>query len=472
MKQNPSHLYKSLALLLVLAMLISSMLACSLTEEDPPTLAPRQPMSTTTNQPTLGAPGPVTIQAPPVLPELPGGVEEDVPVNNSVTNWMLYIDNNRMMNTVLAMENFQNRHSLGLPTPNQGIHAAALYLKGRFEEIKAANPDKQIVVYTQALSINYGGISATNDNIFMVLPGLDASAGVIVVGAHYDTINSSSVTSADLYQPGANDNGSGVSVVLELARIMAQGYHRATIIFVLFAAEEFEQRFGSTGFVKYLKDNNLDIKAALTMDMVGSPTGPNGERYDNQMRVFSEPPAESGSRELARLMELVSRAYMQGELNVTVEETTDRSGRWGDHMSFNAEGISAIRMIEYRDDPSRQHNARDRADDVDAAYMGRITKLALATLLVLADGPNPPQDYRLDTSTWHLEWTPVPGATAYAVALRFPGSSVYNQIFTTSESSFTWESMSLYETVAVAGIDANGQLGRFVEWRIPPIPTQ
>ncbi len=472
MNQNPSTFYKVSAVLLVLAMLISSSLACSLTEEDPPTLAPRQPMSTTTNQPTLGAPGPVTIQAPPVLPELPADVNEEVPVNNSVANWLLYVDNNRMMNTIYAMENFQNRHSLGLPLPNQGIHAAALYLKGRFDEIKATNPDKQIDVYTQPLSINYGGLSATNDNIFMVLPGLDASAGVIVVGAHYDTINNSSVTSADLYQPGANDNGSGVSVVLELARIMAQGYHRATVIFVLFAGEEFEPRFGSTAFVKYLKDNSLDIKAALTMDMVGSATGPNGERYDNQMRVFSEPPAESSSRELARLMELVSRAYMQGEMNVTVEATTDRSGRWGDHMSFNLEGISAIRMIEYRDDPSRQHNARDRADDVDPAYLGRITKLALATMLVLTDGPNPPQDYRIDTSTWRLEWTPVPGATAYAVALRFPGSSVYNQIFTTPESGFTWAQMSLYETVGVAAIDANGQLGRFVEWRIPPVPTQ
>ncbi|MBI5928746.1 MAG: M20/M25/M40 family metallo-hydrolase [Chloroflexi bacterium] len=472
MKKNPSHLYKTLAPVLVLVMLIGSTLACSLTEEDPPTLAPRQPMSTTTSQPPLVPVGPVTIQAPPVLPELPPEVQEEVPTNNSVTNWLLYVDNNRMMNTVLAMENFQNRHNLGVPAPDKGIFAAELYLKARFDEIKDGNPDKQIAVYTQPLSISYGGLSSNPDNIFMVLPGLDASAGVLVVGAHYDTINNASVTSSDLLQPGADDNGSGVSIVLELARVMAQGYHRATIIFVLFAGEEFEQRFGSTNFVGYLKGNNLDIKGVLTLDMVGSPTGPNGERYDNQMRVFSAPPADSGSRELARLMELVSRAYMQGEMNVTVEELLDRSGRWGDHMSFSNEGISAIRMIEYRDDPTRTHNAMDRSDDVDPAYLGRMTKLALATLLVLADGPNPPQDYRIDTGTWHLEWTPVPGATAYAVALRFPGSSVYNQIFTTPESGFTWPQMSLYETVGVAAIDENGQLGRFVEWRIPPVPTQ
>lgn len=458
--------------LLVLVMLVSSVLACSLTEEDPPTLAPRQPMSTTTIQPTLGAVSPVTVQAPPVLPELPPQVQEDVPTNNSVTNWLLYVDNNRMMNTVLAMENFQNRHNLGVPAPDKGIFAAELYLKARFDEIKDGNPDKQIAVYTQPLSISYGGLSANPDNIFMVLPGTDASAGVLVIGAHYDTINNGSPTSAELAQPGADDNGSGVSIVLELARVMAQGYHRATIIFVLFAGEEYEQRFGATSFVDYLVGNKLDIKGVLILDIVGSATGPNGERYDNQMRVFSAPPVDSGSRELARLMELTSRAYMQGEMNVTVEETVDRPGRWGDQMSFSDKGLSAIRMIEYRDDATHTHNAMDRSDRVDPAYLGRMTKLALATLLVVADGPNPPQDYRIDTETWHLEWTPVAGATAYAVALRFPGSSVYNQIFTTPENGFTWEQMSLYEAVGVAAIDENGQLGRFVEWRIPPVPTQ
>ena len=40
------------------------------------------------------------------------------------------------------------------------------------------------------------------------------------------------------YQPGANDNGSGVAAVMELARILAQKPHRATIVFVLFSGEE------------------------------------------------------------------------------------------------------------------------------------------------------------------------------------------------------------------------------------------
>jgi hypothetical protein len=476
MNKQPLRPNKFLYVLLVLAMLMSSALACTLSEEDPPTLAPRQPMLTTTPEEPLGPSNPVTIQPPPVLPQLPPDLQQEVPTNNTVANWLLFVDNNRMKNTVIRLEQFQNRHSLGAPAPDRGIHAAGLYLKQEFETIKAdavaTDPQRQIQVWTQPISISYAGASVSNDNVFMMLAGTDSSAGVIVVGAHYDTISNAAPMSDQPYQPGANDNGSGVAVVLELARIMSQSYHRATIFFVLFAAEEYEPRFGSTGFRDYLQTNQLDIRAVLTLDMVGSATGPNGERYDNQMRVFSAPPVDSGSRQIARLMELVSRAYVSGEMNVTVEDILDRPGRWGDHEVFSNATIPAIRMIEYRDDINRQHNAMDTSDRVDANYMGRITKLALATMLVLADGPNPPEDYRFDTSNWQLQWTPVPGAVAYAVVFRFAGSNVYNQVSTTSESQITWDQMRLYESVAVAGIDANGQLGPFNEWRIPTVPTE
>lgn len=378
--------------------------------------------------------------------------------------WWRSIDAHRMMETVWMLENFQNRHSLGTPAPDTGIHAAADYLKGRFEAIRNANPDHSITVDTQALAVSYGSIRSNPVNVFMVMPGLDPTAAAIVVGAHYDTINNGAPTDTESFQPGANDNGSGVAMVLELAQAMAQNRHRATVIFVLFAGEEFEPRFGSTQFVEYLHSTNTPIQAVLTMDMVGSPTGPNGERYDNQMRVFSESPAESASRQLARLMQLVAQVYMQGEMVVTVGETIDRPGRWGDHMSFK--GYPAIRMIEYHEDGTRQHNAMDRSDDVDAAYMGRMAKLALGTLLILADGLQPPPDCHMEVSHGQLTWTAVPGATGYIIAARLAGASVYEQIRTTPDSQFTWTGIEAYESIGIASLDANGQIGPFAEWRI------
>ena len=66
-------------------------------------------------------------------------------------------------------------------------------------------------------------------NVVVVFQGTDIGAGVIVVGAHYDSI-STDFTNGQAYAPGANDNGSGVAALLEVARILAPQPHRATVV--------------------------------------------------------------------------------------------------------------------------------------------------------------------------------------------------------------------------------------------------
>src|SRR5260221_579562 len=127
--------------------------------------------------------------------------------------------------------------------------------------------------------------------------------------------------------------------MLEFARILAPHKHRATLIFVAFAAEE-SGRQGSLAFVQnYLQaqDPPIDVRGMINLDIVGSEVGPNGVVDRRTVRLFSAPPNESVSRQLARRIALIANTYLF-DVNVVLQSAEERAGRWGDHQSFSAAG--------------------------------------------------------------------------------------------------------------------------------------
>lgn len=457
-------------------MLGSAILACSFTSDTPPTMAPvPSPQSTITPesvlQPQSTVLGPQnTIQAP-VVP--PAGPTQDASNNVSSTTAIIseisQIDPGRMMNVINQMINFNNRNLYSQYSPTQGVYAAKDWLLAQFAEIEAnAHPDIRIDYYADPFPVSNGNNQISGHNVVMVMTGTDGSAGVVLVGAHYDTIHIN--TGTDNFQPGANDNASGVAAVLEIARHLSQKPRRATIIFALFSGEEYG-RLGSIAYVEeVLLGQNIDVKAVVNLDTIGSPTGIRGERFDNQMRVFSASPNESTSRQLARLAEIVTRIYIS-DMVVNVQDRIDRPGRYGDQESFSNVGYPAIRLIEQMDDPARQHNSLDTIDDIEADYLRRTTQVALATMLVLVDGPNPPADFYIDIANQRLEWAPNPAAASYVVALRQPGSLTFNRTIPTTDPFLVWPELGSYESVAIAAVDAEGRLGMFSpEYYIAPSP--
>jgi len=116
---------------------------------------------------------------------------------------------------------------------------------------------------------------ATSSNVAAILPGSDAAAGAIVVGAHYDHLGLGASGSLDpkpegRLHPGADDNASGVAAVMELARRLSR--QRATparsIVFAAFGAEELGT-LGSTYFARNPPPPEGRIVAMLNLDMVG-----------------------------------------------------------------------------------------------------------------------------------------------------------------------------------------------------------
>jgi hypothetical protein len=439
--------------------------ACNLTSEPPATLAPRVPQSTLTPQ---GAIGPqATVQAPPITDQqLPSGVQSSLPSNPSVSQQLQQVSSTRLMNDVQTLVGFENRHFLSEPAPDRGKFAARNWLINQLTAIQNSNPQTRLDVYSQSFEFQYAGETRTGENVIMVMNGTDGEAGALVIGAHYDTISSVSTTLADNFQPGANDNASGVAAVLEIARIVAQQPRRASIIFVFFDAEE-PGRYGSVAFAQdYILQLRIPVRGALTMDIVGNSVAPDGTRLDNQMRVYSATPNISASRHLARLAELVARVYMP-DMRVNVMDALDRSGRWGDHQSFSDLGYPAIRLIEQQDNAILAHSPQDSLDKIDPNYLTRTTQVALGTLLVMADGPSAPTLRQINSDSWRLEWTPTRDAVSYVVALRSPNALSYDLEMTVQGgTSMTWEFFSRYEAVAVAAVDANGQLGPFSKEQI------
>jgi hypothetical protein len=370
--------------------------------------------------------------------------------------------------TVSTLVDMHTRHVLSKPTTaSKGIAGARDWLVEQFTEIRASNPQRPIDVWTQDVRYTWNNRHIDSENIVTVFTGTDIGAGVVLLGAHYDSITTD-FTNGQAFAPGANDNGSGIAAMLEIARVLAPQAHRATIMFVAFTGEE-TGRQGSLAFVKsYLQAQNppVELRAMINLDIIGSEMGPNGDIDRRTMRIFSAEPNDSLSRQLARQLALIIKTYLD-DVDPIIQSAEERSGRWGDHQSFRAAGYPAVRFIQGLEDLSRQHTPRDTLDNVQPGYLMRTTRAALISVATLADGPRPPTDLVLrpkpEDPTMHtLIWTPVQGVAKYLVTLRQAPSLYYDQIFTVKASAapeLAWTGFNRFATVAIASIDDAGQMG-------------
>lgn len=123
-------------------------------------------------------------------------------------------------------------------------------------------------------------------NIIATLKGSKDPNRTYVVSGHYDSRVTSIANFID-DAPGADDDGSGVAISMELARIMATHRPAATIIFAVVAGEE-QGLFGSANLANQLKDDGVDVQGMLDNDIVGSPVADDGTQNPFDIRMFAE----------------------------------------------------------------------------------------------------------------------------------------------------------------------------------------
>jgi hypothetical protein len=335
----------------------------------------------------------------------------------------------------------------------RGVFAARAWIADQFREIAKASQGRMTVAYDTHVHAADGKRVSRDVEISSVvatLKGDEPGGRTYVMSSHYDSRNSDN---ADITQdaPGADDNGSGTSAVIEAARVMAALPTHATVIFATYDSEE-QGLLGSAHHAAALKAAGVDVEGDLNNDIIGASVGDQGEKNPGTVRIFSEAltagadPArvnlignenDSPSRELARYAQEIGDRYQpdfRGELVFRV----DRFLRGGDHSSFNAQGFPAIRFVEPVETFAHQHqNVRtengvrygDLQEFMDFDYLARVTRYNVAVLASLAMGPGCPDSAKVLTKVLEnktqLTWMPVTGAVSYEVVRRKTTDAVW-----------------------------------------------
>jgi len=294
------------------------------------------------------------------------------------------VDIHRLHETVAKLSSMHDRN-----TNNLGVEDAASWVLGEFQKI----PNLKAEVFRYHVEAG-PRVPVAKDvpEVIAVLPG--ETERRVIIGGHMDTIN---MLEKDWHgvAPGANDDASGVSLTLELARLMSTRKWKQTLVFVAFSGEE-QGLFGSAALAKRAKAEGWQIDAMLNNDIVGGSSDLHGH-HDSRVRVFSEEARTHNSRELARYMAWLAdpTGTRRDGGGVELVLRPDRFGRGGDHTSFNEEGYNAIRFVDSVEEYSRQHTPNDVIDAMDFAHLTSVARFNLRLAESLAQAGAPPTRVRV-----------------------------------------------------------------------------
>jgi len=213
-------------------------------------------------------------------------------------------------------------------------------------------------------------------NIEVEVKGAARAQEIIVVGAHYDSV---------MGAPGANDNGSGVAAVLELARLWRSAQPARTLRFVLFVNEEppffKSDEMGSRHYARRAKVRGENIVAMFSLETIGHYSDESGsQRYPFPLGFFypstanfiafvsnfaSRPLLHEAIASFRRHAEFPSEGVAAPALIPGVD--------WSDHWSFWREGYPALMVTDtapYR--YPHYHAETDTPDKVDYERLARV----------------------------------------------------------------------------------------------------
>ena len=377
-------------------------------------------------------------------------------IDTEIASMVGEISADSIRNYISEMVSFGTRHSLSdTSDANKGIGAARRYVAEKLKQFALHNKaDMRVELDPFSVSPNPRTprvpYPVTMKNVLGTLRGNDpADNRILLVSGHLDSRNSDVMDSTGS-APGANDDASGVAVVLELARVMSKKKYPCTIIFMAVQGEE-QGLLGARHMAGKLKHRGANVVAMLNNDIVGNTVASEtGETNDRTVRIFSEMiPAletddqtaaraalkaenDSPSRQLARYIRDIASVYLK-EFSATLNARPDRFLRGGDHTPFNQLGFTAVRFTEFHEDYTHQHqNVRkeknvqygDLPQFVNYNYTANVARLNLIALASLAKAPAAPENVKMKVNlgnVTHLTWdAPITGKKpkGYYVLMR------------------------------------------------------
>ena len=349
-------------------------------------------------------------------------------------------DSAKLRTTVDKLVSFGTRHTLSSATdPKRGIGAARNWVAGEFGKLglTVERPSKR-----------FDGPRAPNgvivENVFAIQRGTGDPNHIVIVAGHIDS-RVSDPMNATSDAPGANDDASGVALVMEAARLLSKETFNATIIYAVLSGEE-QGLWGGKLLAEIARERGWRVTAMLNNDIVGNTVGQDGRKVADRVRVFSEGIGaaedaatlkwrrasggedDSPSRALAKAVARTAAA--QKLITAFPVRRPDRFGRGGDHTPMLEAGFPAVRFTVGVENYDAQHqdlrtdNGKtygDTADRMDFAYLAKVTTLNIAMLRQLAAAPEAPKNAVAGgavSANMTIKWNAVPGASAYRIRWR------------------------------------------------------
>ncbi len=208
---------------------------------------------------------------------LVGGCAEDEQ-RKDIAYLIGQVDQVRLRNHVSALTNAGPRPASDAQSTLQAVN----YIKAQLVSY-GYQPFEESPAPAQASNRNTDGFV----NIIAEHSGSSMPAGILELGAHYDTIETT---------PGADDNASGIAAMLEVARVLSQVPTNPTVRFCFFAMEE-NGREGSRYHVAQIQKRNENVDGAIIFEMVGYATelmelmaenGNQGEAWEAALLAMDE----------------------------------------------------------------------------------------------------------------------------------------------------------------------------------------
>jgi Zn-dependent M28 family amino/carboxypeptidase len=234
----------------------------------------------------------------------------------------------------------------------------------------------------------------TYRNIIATIEGKRKERELILLGAHYDAAWGS---------PGADDNASGVAVLLEVADILSKQTLGRTVQYVAFTLEEPQPQtihflIGSDTFAREAKKSEIPYRAVFILESVGYTDKEEGSQIVPLLVRTAVPKAgtflgiiaNSRSQAIMEAFHRISCEHVP-EL-VTVRYRVPLSGRFipetrfSDHASFWDAGYPALMLTDtamFRN--PHYHTRHDRFGTLDFAFITNVTKAVLSVILKLAN---------------------------------------------------------------------------------------
>jgi len=233
-------------------------------------------------------------------------------------------------------------------------------------------------------------------NVIAKLPGTVNPELIYVVSSHFDSVERG---------PGADDDSSGATALLEAARVLKDHPQSATIHFAFFTGEE-AGLLGSREYVRRAVERGDRIAGALNNDMIGFA---NDQRLDNTIRYSND-----GIRDVQH-----AAAFLFTNL-ITFDAKYYKSTDAAAYYDAYGDIVGGIGSYPILGNP-HYHQSHDVLETINQQLVAEVSKTTAATLMLLANSPARLKDLRIVSRSGGnavIEWTPAPesGIVEYVIA--------------------------------------------------------